>query len=74
MFAWRRTAIHRRVMVNTKTDKTFAGVLWAKRGSLLILKDAQLLQPGLEPAKVDGEVIVERNNVDFVQVLPVGEK
>jgi small nuclear ribonucleoprotein (snRNP)-like protein len=71
MFSWKRTAVRRRVMVNTKTDKTFRAVLWAKRGSLLILKDAFLLQEGIDqPVKVDGEVVVERGNVDFIQILP----
>lgn len=68
-FPWRRTVVRRRVLVNTKTNKTFAGVLWAKRGSLLIIKSATLLQEGVEPAKVDGEVVIERSNVDFLQVL-----
>lgn len=59
-------------MVNLKTDKAFSGVLYAKRGNLLILKGARLLQPGLEPTHVDGEVVIERSNVDFLQILPEG--
>lgn len=71
MFPWRRTALRRRVLVNLQTDKAFRGVLWAKRGPLLILKEAELFERGRpEPVRMDGEVLVERANVDFVQVLP----
>lgn len=59
-------------MVNLKTDKAFSGVLFAKRGNLLILKGAQLLEAGRDPARVDGEVVIERSNVDFIQILPEG--
>jgi len=71
MFAWRRTAVRRRVVVNL-ADKAFAGVLWAKRGPLLVLRDAELLEAGREPQKVDGEVVIERARVEFTQVLPAG--
>lgn len=73
MFAWRRLAVHRRVVVTTKTGKSFAGVLFSKRGPLLVLKEATLFNPGSPPAPVDGDVLLERANVDFVQVLPVVE-
>lgn len=73
MFAWRRSAVRTRVLLNLKTDKAFRAVLWAKRGPLLVLKDASLLEAGRDPVKLDGEVLVERGNVDFVQVLgPAG--
>lgn len=70
MFAWRRSALRRRVLVNLKTEKAFRGVLFAQRGPLLVLKDVELLEAGREPVRVDGDVLVERSNVDFVQVLP----
>lgn len=73
MFAWRRTALRRRVLVNLKTEKAFRGVLFAKRGPLLVLKDVELLEAGREPVRLDGDVLVERPNVDFVQVLPGSE-
>lgn len=71
MFAWRRTAVRRRVVVNL-SDKAFSGVLWAKRGPLLVLRDAELLEAGREPQRVDGEVVIERARVEFTQVLPAG--
>ncbi|MGW5737008.1 MULTISPECIES: hypothetical protein [Streptomyces] len=68
VFAWRRTAVRKRVVINL-ADKAFSGVLWAKRGPLLVLRDAQLLEAGREPQAVDGEVVIERRRVEFTQVL-----
>lgn len=67
-FPWRRTAVRRRVVVNL-ADKAFSGVLWAKRGPLLVLRDVELLEAGRQPQPVDGEVVVERARVEFMQVL-----
>jgi len=66
----RRLALRRRVLVNLVGGKAISGVLWARRGPLLVLKDATLHEPGVQPVPVDGEVIVDRVRVDFVQVLP----
>ncbi|QIJ66412.1 hypothetical protein G7Z13_04710 [Streptomyces sp. JB150] len=66
-FPWRRTAVRRRVVVNL-SDKAFAGVLWAKRGPLLVLRDVTLMQHGAADTPMDGEVIVERARVEFIQV------
>ncbi|MGI5041383.1 hypothetical protein FKO01_19855 [Mesorhizobium sp. B2-3-3] len=71
MFAWRRTAVRKRVVVNL-ADKAFAGVLWAKRGPLLVLRDVELLEAGRQPQRVDGEVVIERAKVEFTQVLAGG--
>ena len=59
----------RRVIVNTKTGKAFRGVLWRKRWGYLVLRDAQMLKPRGETVPIDGEVVIERQNVDFMQVL-----
>jgi hypothetical protein len=71
MFAWRRTAVRKRVVVNL-ADKAFSGVLWAQRGPLLVLRDAELLEPARQPQRVDGEVVIERSKVEFTQVLAGG--
>lgn len=67
MFWWRRTALRKRVVVNL-ADKAFAGVLWAKRGPLLVLRDATLMQHGAADTPLDGEVVIERARVEFIQV------
>jgi len=71
VFAWRRTAVRKRVVVNL-ADKAFAGILWAQRGPLLVLRDVELLEAGREAQRVDGEVVVERSRVEFTQVLATG--
>lgn len=60
----------KRVIVNTRTDRAFRGVLWAKRGGYLVLRNAELLKPKGETVAVDGEVVIEAANVDFIQVVP----
>jgi len=72
MFWWRRTAVRKRVVVNL-ADKGFKGILWAKRGPLLVLRDVELLEAVRPPQPVDGEVVVERAKVEFIQVLAGGE-
>lgn len=59
----------RRVIVNTKTDRAFRGVLWRKRRGYLVLREAEMLKRGAETAKVDGEVVIPAENVDFIQVV-----
>ncbi|MGW1998550.1 hypothetical protein [Embleya sp. NPDC001921] len=71
MFWWRRTALRKRVVVNL-ADKAFRAVLWAKRGPLLVLRDVELLEAGRDPQAIDGEVVVERARVEFIQVLAGG--
>lgn len=71
MFAWRRTAVRKRVVVNL-ADRAFRGILWAQRGPLLVLRDAELLEAGRPAQTVDGEVVVERSRVEFTQVLAGG--
>ncbi len=58
----------RTVHITTKNDRTFRGVLWADRGRFVVLKKASLLE--VDAVKeLDGEVIIERDNIDFVQVV-----
>jgi len=59
----------RRVIVNCKTRNVFRGVLWQRRRGYLILRQAILLRPDGDRVTVDGEVMIERDNVDFIQVL-----
>lgn len=58
----------RQVIVNTKTNQAFRGVLWRRRRGYLLLRQAVMLQ-GNEARTVDGEVLIPVANVDFIQVL-----
>jgi len=69
---WRLPALLRVVIVNLKDDPNTAirGVLWSSRGAWLTVRQASLLRAGIaEATVVDGEVIVHRSNVSFLQVL-----
>lgn len=59
----------RTVVVNLADAAPVRGVLWAERRDLLVLKNARVLAGG-EMAPVDGDVVVERARIAFVQVLP----
>lgn len=68
LFPW-KVALRKRVLVTTKTDKTFRGVLFERRGQLLVLKDAELLRADGTSASLAGDVVIERSNLDFIQVV-----
>ncbi len=59
----------RQVIVNTKSERAFRGVLWDRQGDYLVLKSTELLKTRGETAPLDGEVAIDVANVDFVQVL-----
>lgn len=68
MLGFRRTLLRKKVVVNLLTDRAFVGILWAQRGPLLVLRNVVMHEPGSEPASVDGEVVVERDQVEFIQI------
>ena len=65
--AYRRLAVRRRVVVNLENGNALHGVLLRHDGPLLILRDVTYMEPGSPPASLDGDVLVERRRVDFIQ-------
>lgn len=68
-----------RVIVNFSQPATPAieGVLWQRRGRWLVLKDCWLLETArADPTRIDGEVVLDRQSVLFLQVAerPVRRK
>ena len=59
----------RQVVVNTRTDRAFRGVLWRRRRGYLVLRNAELLGAKGATTPLDGEVVIDRENVDFIQVV-----
>jgi hypothetical protein len=57
-------------VVNLISDNETAisGVLWQQRGAWLVLRKVELLRPNHPPLAVDGEVLIDRANVSFIQV------
>ena len=71
LFWWRPPCLLREVIVNHVTDEVaYQGVLWKSRGAWLTLKDVKALHPGREPAPMDGDMVIHRDKVAFLQVLP----
>lgn len=61
--------VHRRVVV-VSGDRSIEGVLWERRGPLLVLRDATIqVRPG-SSVPADGELVIERDRIDWIQVLP----
>lgn len=65
-----RLAVRRRVVCNLASGQALSGILWRRRGRYLVLRSAELLEPGsTRPQAMDGEAIVDRDVVLFVQQL-----
>lgn len=63
-----KLAMSRRVMVNLTSGSAIDGILWDDRGPLIVLRDGNLHSEG-GSAPLDGEVIIERERINFVQVV-----
>lgn len=61
--------VRREVIVNTKTGIAFRGVAWARKGRYLVLRNVTIHDGEREPAVVDGEVVLARDNIDWVQIV-----
>lgn len=64
----RRLVVHRRVVVNLRTGTAVSGVITGIRGPLLIIRDATV-HDGDQAAPADGEIVIDRANVDYVQAV-----
>ena len=66
---WNRWPVKKRTLVNLIDGRAFDGILFAKRGPLLELRDASLLEAGSDrPVPIDGTVLIERPRIDFIQI------
>jgi len=61
--------VKRRVIVNTKSGKAFRGILWKETLDFIVLKQAELLRSGSEVVGMDGEIVIYKTDIDFMQVL-----
>jgi hypothetical protein len=58
------------VIVNLKSEENaIRGVLWRSRGAWLVLRDVSILKAATPPTRIDGEIVIHRDNVAFLQVL-----
>lgn len=55
-------------IINLKSGTSFKGVIWRRTGPWVVIKQAQILHSeGNRP--VDGEVLVQMSDIEFVQVI-----
>lgn len=67
MDAFKRFALLRRVIVNLDNGTSIEGVLYRQAGPLIVLKNAMYLEPTAQPVALDGDTIIERSRVLFIQ-------
>lgn len=60
----------RTCIVNLKDGQAIQGALWRSRGQWLVLRTCHALVEGQKAQSIDGEVVIHRENVLFLQVLP----
>jgi hypothetical protein len=66
---WQPPCLLREVVINPKHDPAVAikGLLWASRGPWLVIHQPTLFDHG-ETKTADGELVIHRDNVAFIQV------
>jgi small nuclear ribonucleoprotein (snRNP)-like protein len=69
MTFFRRYPVLQQIIVNTKTDRAFRGVLWRRRRGYLVLRNSEMLRGKGETVPMDGEVVIPTENVEFIQVV-----
>ncbi len=65
--AGRRLVLKRKVLVSLHAGRAITGVLYQRRGRMIVLKSAQLLEPGTDPVAMDGDVVLDRDQVEYMQ-------
>ncbi|WAC65174.1 hypothetical protein OVA14_07175 [Agrococcus sp. SL85] len=65
--AFRRVVTRRRVIVNLADGSSLDGVLFKQDGPLLVLKNATYLAADSAPLPLDGDIVIERDRVLFIQ-------
>lgn len=69
MSAYGRLVLRRRVLVNLTTGQAIEGILLRQSGPLLIVANATLHEANVEPTPLDGEAVIERDRVAFIQAV-----
>lgn len=69
MFKRPTTVLHRSILVNLLSGNAIHGVVAYETTKALVLRGAIVHTSDAEPAPADGEVLIDRANVDFIQML-----
>lgn len=65
----RRRMTNRKVLVSLMSGNGISGVCTHDGRTTVVLRGAVVHQPDAEPAPADGELIIDRINIDYVQLL-----
>lgn len=69
MFNRLPSLIGRTVLVNLISGNAIGGVCTHEGRDAIVLRGATVHEPGADPVPADGEVRIDRINVDFTQLL-----
>lgn len=64
--------VHQRVVVNLKSGTAIRGVVVDRKRSFAVIKDAEVMEPGVQPVRADGEILVDKAEIDYVQIADRG--
>jgi hypothetical protein len=64
----RHPAFAKLVLVSTG-EQAFRGILVRTHGRYVVLADAFVIEQGSAPVRADGEIILHRDKVQYIQVL-----
>lgn len=67
------TVTRDRVVVHLKSGPSIQGVLTGVHNDVIVLQSAVALSPSQGQMVIDGEPLIERVNVAWIQHLPSGE-
>jgi hypothetical protein len=56
-------------IVNLMSGTSFRGVIWQVAGTWLVIRNVEMLRNNGDVTAVDGEVVVSRDHVDFIQLV-----
>lgn len=69
LFRRRTCVLHRSVLVNLISGTAIAGVCSYDGPRAYMLRGATVHDSDADPAPADGEIVIDRANVDFIQIL-----
>lgn len=64
----RRLMTRRTVLVQLRSGHAVKGLLWKRSGRTVVVKGAELFEPGADPVKLSGPVVLDRDAVEWIQV------
>ena len=67
--SYKKLAYSKQVLVNLKSGAAFRGFLVKELGQLVVLQRAEYIEPGAEATSAPGEILIEKSNIEFVQII-----